>query len=241
MGALNHIGRSLFKIGIVFSILSIAGCNKNGLENDLIGDKSVYVYSDSAIPQYCKVHSLDARARKDSVIVLEVINGNTDCSMQSIGEDLKRYQALCDKYGDHGFNHNFLQIPAGGFDNFALINQVVGIEIRSTSHLDEQHLAGTLLNDCFMCHYFNNKAFISNGYKNIPQEDKELKEMGPADFDLSFAFLEGNAQSEEGTLSYPVMFLALKPNAYYPGLHLFQITVTFDNGKQLDTSVTLDI
>ena len=84
------------------------------------------------------------------------------------GEDKEFFDAICEKYGDVGYNRKELKIDGGGPDISLIIPDLLNFTIYSDKDFDESHPAGTLLSDCFMVYAFSNYSrFHSEGRDDI--------------------------------------------------------------------------
>lgn len=111
------------------------------------------------------------------------------------GEKKDAYDAICEKYGDMNYNDYVLvggTGPQGNIPNlidFPIVN-ITSINVVSNTAFDEQHPAGTSLNDIFHVNGFMAKNYIDNNYgrdgSNFRRTlNTHLDEVSPEEFVLT--------------------------------------------------------
>ncbi|WP_373811542.1 DUF5034 domain-containing protein [Porphyromonas loveana] len=129
-------------------------------------------------------------------------------------------QALSEKYGDTNFN-GFAHIFEA-----ALAQPLASVDVVAIDDYDEEHPAGSSLNDITIFTYYTYQPFISGGYhgdESITKVELHLSDMPTEPLIL----LKENFQ----------FYLEQAPST--SGEHKVQVTFTFEDGKQISQTLIL--
>lgn len=190
-------------------------------------------YSKSFIVSYRPVASISVAQDETDCMTAKLTTNNNSSYKDVITpkNNALKFDSLARKHGDTFYNQIYV---IGAADPFALDgdwlphalnSDPVAIEVVSDRDWDENHPAGTSLNDIIMFSTQSYRQYIRSGYDNIlfPDESKYtaqnilLSEATPADYELTL------------TDSATFVFQS-RPTLYDE--HMLTITIDFDNGSR---------
>lgn len=149
-------------------------------------------------------------------------------SYDSKGEDKMIYDELCKKHNDLSYCREvalYTREKIGGAT--ACYPNYTSVTITSGSDYDEEHPAGTPLNDIMGCEYKSSYLYILGGYADeslLRTKIKPLIEVAPEDLKLY------------GCL---VFFFTKKPDTL--GRHDITVSVTTDDGRTFTATCTVSL
>ena len=184
----------------------------------------------------------------ESVRLYETDNGNiaidyddikTVCDFKSKKQQKKLYDSLCYAHNDVGYNKTITYFPFPDDKDAAglFINDIVLINVVSNADFDEQHPAGTLLNDIIRFAGTSINEFLQSNY--IYQYEWKNK---PADFSVESRFYGYPYHSPVNKLLSETTaedLLSLDSESCF-GFLLFEKEPTLSKEHELTVTIVLD-
>lgn len=165
-------------VSIIFVAATMCGCNK-----------IYYHYMRSYIQQYSERDEVSLKIIEYPEISIDIMGTDRrTVSFRSKGEDKEYFDMLCKKYGDTSYNREVgLILDMVHLDAWVLIPDICFIELTSDKDFDEDHPAGTLLNDCVEINFVSAYKYVKSKYsdeESLCQQKKLLSEIVPDDLKL---------------------------------------------------------
>ncbi|MFI3285867.1 MAG: hypothetical protein R3Y08_04360 [Rikenellaceae bacterium] len=197
-------------IGIFFAIASLV----------ISCDKVYYYYTTSYVQQYYLMCGINLKSDGSNKITLYP-NYDSSVSFLSTGEDKVLYKSICELSGDTSYNSD-ISLIMDIMTVSCTYPDVSSINVISDSDFDEQHPAGSSLNDCinitFTCAY----QYIQSGYNTqANQETKLLSEVTATELLLNTNFRE----------------FEFATNPTISDVHTITFSLTTENGNVFEDSV----
>jgi hypothetical protein len=146
-------------------------------------------------------------------------------SYDSKGEDKIIYDDLCKKHNDLSYCREVTFYNGVGGAG-ALYPNYTSVLITSNSNYDEEHPAGTPLNDIIICEYCSSYLYVLGGYADESLLDVKTKPLlEVTDDDLALL----------GLLNF---FFTQNPDT--SGRHDITVSVTTDDGRTFTATCTMD-
>ena len=179
----------------------------------------------------------------DGNIIVSYNEATVICDWKSKGKQKILYDSLCKAHNDMSYNKEIMYYPSpisgDGVVDMS-VNNVVEINVTSNADFDEQHLAGTSLNDIILFMGMSIHPFLESNY--VYSHNWDEKPEGLKDEKYSFAqsfhspvtgLLSELKPEDMIMLSEIVGFLHFEKNPTLSKTHELTITVTLDNGNTL--------
>ena len=145
--------------------------------------EEVYEYSTSCVKYYHLINSSDLKIKYSSFggsNVMQVYGKvYKTVSNQSEGEDKDLFDKLCADHGDVSFNRNFTLLSYPGFKCY--YPDFLNISITSEQDYDEDHPAGSSLNDLFVIRCSSLYNWVQNSYDSESGYGPDQKDMSLSD------------------------------------------------------------
>ncbi len=167
------------------------------------------------------------------------------------GREREIFDSLSIKHGDTNFNQYVTSSSARPNRPHAYLGiDFVSITVTSDTDFDEQHPAGTSLNDIVQYMAYTPYPFIQSGYKYsnpkgdnrwdlLKQEltliDKPLSECTPEDFILTLGVLDNWIYGK-----FPACYLLINGTPTSSQKHTITVTILDDAGKTWQSSINMD-
>lgn len=180
-------------------------------------------------------------------IELILLKGNYVGTYLDESEKKEAYDAICEKYGDMSYN-DFVVVgginsskETPGLIEYPVVN-ITSINIVSNAAFDEDHPAGTSLNDIFyLAHVPMTKHFIENGYGKNGFDFQQVLNTHLSEVVPEELVLTGRTESwyniDLSRWEWGAFDLFIKPTL--DKHHTFTVTVTFDDGRVLADTVEM--
>ncbi|NLZ50618.1 MAG: hypothetical protein GX899_02780 [Rikenellaceae bacterium] len=192
-------------------------------------NKVTYVYSDSYIMYYAIHDGIEIWTNKNKLgqhlLEVRLKKPFKSVSYDSKGEDKIIYDDLCKKHNDLSYCREvpFFNGVGGAIASYP---DYTSVSITSNSNYDEEHPAGTPLNDIIICEYCSSYLYVLGGYADeslLGTKIKPLIEVTPEDLMLQARL---------------VFFFTQNPDT--PGRHDITVSVTTDDGRTFTATCTMD-
>ena len=193
---------------------------------------------------YYEAESIRLYETDDGNIAIDYDDIKTVCDFKSKKQQKKLYDSLCYAHNDVGYNKTITYFPFPDDKDAAglFINDIVLINVVSNADFDEQHPAGTLLNDIIRFAGTSINEFLQSNY--IYQYDWNNK---PANFPAESRFTGFTYESPVNKLLSEITpkdllflttyswfgFLLFEKEPTLSKEHELTVTVVLDNGKVL--------
>ena len=156
-------------------------------------------------------------------------------------EQYDKYMELCEKHRDYGYKHKVEILSSRkihgqngpgyvkGYTYWDITP--VSIDVVSNADFDENHFAGTSLNDIILFTTFSPYSFIKNGYKGkeFVKNKKTLDRYTQDDFKLIFCVAEAPIYSDLDKDNYGCLTFTTEPTKNKE--HTLTITIKDDYGR----------
>ena len=257
-----------FKIIILLiTVLIFGSCEKR------IEDKAIPIMLPSFVLSYYEMdsfslHEYTEKNRPALSIYGNALKKNGEWIVYDSLKNAEIYQELCRKHQDLTYNHTIYFKGGDYFLNDFFANDFISLEIQSNADYDEQHLAGTLLNDRVRYMSLSSYKFIQNQYGayewNNPEELASFKKyfwrilrdhynnstagrggFYPIDKLVSELNLDDLKIFGPGYLSTykeggePLAYLFFEHPPTLSKTHTFTVTLTTDDGKVFEDTITV--
>ena len=164
-------------------------------------------------------------------------------------EQYDKYVELCEKHHDYGYKHKVEILSSRkihgqngpgyvkGYTYWDITP--VSIDVVSNADFDENHFAGTSLNDIILFTTFSPYSFIKNGYKGkeFVKNKKTLDRYTQDDFKLIFCVAEAPIYSDLDKDNYGCLTFTTEPTKNKE--HTLTITIKDDYGRIFTDSLTV--
>lgn len=152
---------------------------------------------------------------------------DSSVSFQSTGEDKELYESICELNGDTSYNSD-ISLVLDIMTISCTYPDVASINITSDKDFDEEHVAGTSLNECINITFESAYQYIHSSYSEQAWREqtqtKPLSEITATELLLNTRFREFNFASEPTT----------------PGVHTITITLITNEGQEFTDSVEVE-
>ena len=188
-----------------------------------------HVYSDSYI-MYYNIHDgiklmYGERVKGEYWLYLSPLQPTRIVSYESKNKDKLIYDELCVKHNDLSYCREvpFYNGIGGAIASYP---DYTSVSITSNSNYDEEHPAGTPLNDIIICEYCSSYLYVIGGYADESLLDVKTKPLLEVTAD-DLAML--------GRLNF---FFTQNPDT--SGRHDITVSVTTDDGRTFTATCTMD-
>ncbi|HOE94504.1 MAG TPA: hypothetical protein PLU97_03795 [Candidatus Cryptobacteroides sp.] len=192
-------------------------------------NKVTYVYADSYIMYYAIHDGIEIWTNKNKLgqhlLEVRLKKPFKSVSYDSKGEDKIIYDELCKKHNDLFYCREvpFFNGVGGAIASYP---DYTSVSITSNSNYDEEHPAGTPLNDIIICEYCSSYLYVLGGYADESLLDVKTKPLlEVTDDDLALL----------GLLNF---FFTQNPDT--SGRHDITVSVTTDDGRTFTATCTMD-
>jgi hypothetical protein len=191
-------------------------------------NKVTHVYTDSYIMFYNIHRGIELmygeRVKGEYWLYLSPLDPKC-VSYNSKGNDKIIYDDLCKKHNDLSYCREVTFYNGVGGDG-ASYPDYTSVSITCNSNYDEEHPAGTPLNDIIICEYCSSYLYVIGGYADESLLDVKTKPLLEVTAD-DLAML--------GRLNF---FFTQNPDT--PGRHDITVSVTTDDGRTFTATCTMD-
>lgn len=242
------------KIGLMilasFIALAICSCDKQELNNNPIDsggseETSPYFFTGILKPRELKIHANEGNGynlgKSGFTSLLLLLSGNSYSQFSE--KTFDEFKILANKIGDTesetGYHH------ATPVDNQTTESAILGVTIKSLSHYNEAHPAGSSLKDMVRINYQSFDHVFDNALKpNVfGSVNHAMYSVEPTD-DMPRvkypALIMGTYVGETGYNDGLVMSVEFLQAPSIPSQQL-QISISFENGMVLTKDITVDI
>jgi len=193
-------------------------------------NKVTHVYTNSYIMHYILHDGIEiipdwAYLTRQYGIYVDIKEPFKSVSYDSKGDDKMTYDELCKKHNDLSYCREVAFYNGIGGES-ASYPDYTSVLITSNSNYDEEHPAGTLLNDIVGCEYGSSFLYVRGGYTDESLNNRIIKplvEVTAEDLAMNW---------------YLFFFFTKKPDT--PGRHDITVSVTTDDGRTFTASCTMD-
>ena len=196
MPALSSFNKLFLFSALIVALVMSQSCDR----------EEVFEYSTSCVKYYNLINSSDLKIEYNSLGGSKVIQVygivSKTVSNQSEGEDKELFDKLCADHGDVSFNRNFTLLSYPGFTCY--YPDIVNISITSEQDYNEDHPAGTSLNDLFVIRCASLYNWVQSSY------DSESG-YGPGQKDMSLSDVTENDIKMMSFIGSQGLLFVLKP------------------------------
>ena len=212
----------------LFSLISFCifiGCNKDNNENDSNPERFVTGFSGNYMDGFFNPDSMYISYNDFHKSIFITFVYENKCKYTSQGEALKKYNMYAKYYGDttYTYHHNITPIENG------CVAPLNSISIVADRDFDNEHPAGTSLNDICTMTYLPFHSFLKNGYVGCDDFAKNY----PGD---SIVGLNGVKDISLISCQNTTISFVKKPE---PGKYTFTVTLDFGNDPLTGEKVTV--